>query len=209
MTTNWVFRKRRQTKKVALCWRRFRWDARSTCNAARPRGVGLPVIQNLTVAPGETVDLGEFDVTQADRPEPKRTPAAATAVNPSAKAAETTPQANVAAAGPVPDPIERDEVVVRGRMLDVDGRAASRASVYAIRSYWDEQVERRPLAEVQADDEGRFEIAFRKSQFTVDVNRPSQWRETAIVATAPGTGPGWARFKNIEDHPEVTLQLVR
>src|SRR5262249_29870665 len=44
--------------------------------------------RDLTVSPGETIDLGEFDVTKKDRPEPKRTPGATAGQAPSAAAAD-------------------------------------------------------------------------------------------------------------------------
>jgi beta-lactamase regulating signal transducer with metallopeptidase domain len=100
-----------------------------------------------------------------------------------------------------------DLVVVRGRVLDPDGKSAA-AKLTAVRFYWDYPGERLPLATAAAGPDGRFEIAFRKSQYDRNLGRPQQWRETTIVATAPGYGLAWTDYTKFVERGQPTLNLV-
>jgi beta-lactamase regulating signal transducer with metallopeptidase domain/5-hydroxyisourate hydrolase-like protein (transthyretin family) len=99
-----------------------------------------------------------------------------------------------------------DVITVRGQVIQPDGQPAAGADVYALRWYWNFG-ERKPLAQVKTDAQGRFEISYRKSQF-VDAGRPDQWRETDIVAFAQGFGPGWVEYRDLTPGEEPSIRLV-
>ncbi|HVX59815.1 MAG TPA: M56 family metallopeptidase [Pirellulales bacterium] len=101
-----------------------------------------------------------------------------------------------------------DLVAVNGRVVDPQGKPFAGARIFAARWYWEPHIPHAPLAEAKSGPDGRFTISYRKSQFNVNVERPEQWKEVAIVATAEGFGPGWVTWRDIPAGQEPTLTLV-
>lgn len=106
-------------------------------------------------------------------------------------------------------PKSDDAIVVNGRVLAPDGKPLAGAKIYVVRWYWNAAVKRVPLAEATSGTDGHFEISYRKSQFTVDVQRPEMWKEVTIVAIAEGYGPAWVGWGDIPRGQEAMLKLVR
>ncbi len=102
-----------------------------------------------------------------------------------------------------------DVITVRGSVVDPDGKPVAGAAVHVLRWYWDPAVPKVSLAAATSDSRGRFEISYRKSQFTVDVGRPEMWKEVTIIASAKGFGPGWVERDKLPPGAEPTLHLVR
>ncbi len=136
--------------------------------------------EKLAVEPGESVDFGTVDVTSEEAPEPARAKLAA----------------------------DDEKITVRGRVLDAAGQPAAGATVRLARIYWDPSIEHKPLNETTTDQAGRFEIAYRKSQFNVDVNRRQQWKEVTVAAFRPGSAPGWAWLDELPPGEPVELHLA-
>src|SRR5205085_2597164 len=108
---------------------------------------------------------------------------------------------------PAKEPDDADIVTVRGQVVDPKGAVAKDVDVYVIRWFWN-YGDRQPLARTKADDQGRFTISYRKSQFFADSGRPDQWREATIVAFADGYGFGWKDYRDLASKPDAKLQLV-
>lgn len=104
---------------------------------------------------------------------------------------------------------EPDEnlITVRGRVIGPDGEVVRGADVCVLRWFWN-YGEPKPLAQVKSDDDGRFEISYRKSQFFGTSGRPDQWREAAITAFAEGFGPGWVTYNDLSAGEEATIRLA-
>ena len=101
-----------------------------------------------------------------------------------------------------------DLITVTGKVVDPEGKPFAGAKLYAVRWYCEPHIPHPPLAETTSGAEGRFTIAYRKSQFNVDVGRMDQWKEVSIVATADGFGPGWVTWRDLPRGEEATLRLV-
>ncbi len=149
------------------------------------------LIKELEFEPGETIELGTIDVTKKERPEPKRTSAAATSTGASA----------------IDD--SEDMITVHGTVVDPDGQPFGGATVQVLRWYWDPDVERKPLSSTTSNATGRFTISFRKSQFDVDLRRPDMWKEATVVATSPKYGPDFVSLRDHKATEDVSLRLVR
>jgi len=150
------------------------------------------IADELPVSPGETIDLGEFDVTSKERPEPKRTAMAVAS--------------SVAAPN---EPATKDDViVVRGVVLDPEGQPVAGARVNVLRYYWHGQRSDTPLATSSTNAQGEYVISYRKTQFAKNLARPEMWREAAVVVTYDGYGPGWTSYGDIQDGGSTTLRLV-
>src|SRR4051794_21201501 len=70
-----------------------------------------------------------------------------------------------------------DWVKVRGRVVDPNGHAVNGAQVFALGGAWDFD---RPLSEARTNEQGRFEIAFKKSLFTGE--SVGHWKYVAVAA---------------------------
>ena len=105
--------------------------------------------------------------------------------------------------------IEEDEdvITVHGTVVGPEGEPAPGAEVFVLRWFWNFG-ERRPLATAKADNHGKFEIAYRKSQFFETGGRPDQWREAYIAAFADGTGAGWVLYGDLAADEEPQIQLA-
>ena len=103
---------------------------------------------------------------------------------------------------------DQDLITVSGQVVDPEGRPVGGADVSVLRWYWN-WGERKPLGQTKCDEDGRFEIGYRKSQFLGTSGRPEQWREAFFAAFAPGYGPDWILYENIPTGQRLTLRLVR
>lgn len=101
------------------------------------------------------------------------------------------------------------KIVIHGQVVDPDGKPFAGAKVQIARWYWDRDLEQIALANATSGPDGRFTVAYRKSQFKVDLQRPDMWKEVSIVATAPGFGPDWIERDKLKPGEEPKLQLVR
>ncbi len=101
-----------------------------------------------------------------------------------------------------------DLIIVSGRVVDPQGKPFADANIFAVRWYWEPHIPHAPLAETKSSADGRFVISYRKSQFDIDLGRPDQWKEVAIVAAAKGFGPGWVTRRDIPAGQSPTLKLV-
>jgi protocatechuate 3,4-dioxygenase beta subunit/5-hydroxyisourate hydrolase-like protein (transthyretin family) len=103
-----------------------------------------------------------------------------------------------------------DTIVVRGRVLDPDGKPFAGATVYALVHYYHPSMKRLPLGETRSGPDGQFEFAYPNP-----VRTEAGWREyvntggQAIVAVAEGFGPGLAWTTEIPPGEPVALRLVR
>ena len=115
------------------------------------------ISEGLALAPGETIDLGEFDVTAKDRPEPKRT--VAIAQRPAAAA--NAPAVGGAQAKDKAAPADSLETrIVAGRVVAADGRAARGARLFGWtppgKNQWASSGEYSLLG--AAGEDGRFRV---------------------------------------------------
>ena len=183
------------------------------------------IIANVAVEPGETIDLGEFDVTSEKRPEPKRTAAVhslgatGSASAPSnsrnglaamgGAAADGTGKASGtrSASGTLSDAND-DLIAVRGRVVDPQGKPVVSAGVFA--TYWHYPTEKNPapVATTKSDENGRFELTYSKSEFDKTVRSDGEWQFTTIVAAANDFGPAWVTYYDVQARGELTLKLV-
>ena len=103
---------------------------------------------------------------------------------------------------------DEDLITVRGQVVDPQGRPVDGADVYVLRWYWN-WGKRKPLGRTKSDENGRFEISYRKLMFWKTGLRPEQWREAFLVAFAPGYGPDWILYDRIPKGEPLTLRLAR
>lgn len=103
---------------------------------------------------------------------------------------------------------DEDLITVRGQVVDPQGRPVDGADVYVLRWYWN-WGKRKPLGHTKSDEDGRFEISYRKLMFWKTGLRPEQWREASYVAFAPGYGPDWILYDRIPKGEPLTLRLAR
>jgi beta-lactamase regulating signal transducer with metallopeptidase domain/protocatechuate 3,4-dioxygenase beta subunit len=174
----------------------------------------------VTVAAGENKDLGDITLEKVnipqgrpskkqkdqengkdkDRAKDKDAPGGTGSARGSAKIHENTGQANGTPmestdkangnlANPKASPAD-DSLTVRGKVVDPDGKPVAGAEVMAVRWFWNYEGDRGPLAVAKTDEIGRFAISYRKSQFTIEVDHPEQWKDAVIAALAPNSPYG-------------------
>ncbi|TWT35360.1 Regulatory protein BlaR1 [Posidoniimonas corsicana] len=120
------------------------------------------------------------------------------------RSADATAIAENRSEGP---PASDDLVTVRGQVLKPNGEPAGPVDVVVLRWFWN-YGDKKPLGAAKADQEGRFEVSYRKSQFAENAGRADQWRETYITAFAEGYGPGWAHYDRLKPDERATIRLV-
>ncbi|HEX4792479.1 MAG TPA: hypothetical protein VH370_01740 [Humisphaera sp.] len=109
-----------------------------------------------------------------------------------------------------------DQVRVRGRVLDPDGKPLAGARLVTAPDWWqayDQQL--RPVVQTvtQSGADGRFEISFSKSAaspFSLGFGQPGEglWKKMKVAASAPGLGLAWKRFDEVDGNGDIVLQLV-
>ena len=171
------------------------------------------VIKNLTVSPGEIVDLGEFDVTSKNHPKPKRTNAISSEIEPKTpvpadgKGEMKTPAAAGRDHSAQSDRKADDDLFsVNGRVLDPAGKPAAGADVEIVqscRSVWKKAA---TLVAGKTDDAGRFRLEFRKSELAAAGFEPRN--PAALVASMPGFGAAWCDCDPTKSDQQTSLQLV-
>ena len=182
-----------------------------TCDCAQ---VGLQLLaKDLTVSPGEIIDLGEFDVISKDGPKPKRTNAVSSETEPKtpAPADGKGEMKSPAAAGrnesTQSDRKADDELLsISGRVLDPAGKPAAQANVEIVqpcRSFWKKAA---TLAAGKTNDGGQFRLEFRKSELAAAGFEPRN--PAALVASLPGFGAAWCDCDPTKADQQTSLQLV-
>jgi beta-lactamase regulating signal transducer with metallopeptidase domain/protocatechuate 3,4-dioxygenase beta subunit len=186
------------------------WEYSVMCESSQ---AGFSTLaQKLTVSPGETIDLGEFDVTKKERPEPKRTPTKLPLPrvedSPGRREGRGEGAASATqAASSTPDP---DLLTIRGRVLDPAGKpVAADVLVLPWFAWYIPSADRLPIAASKSDAAGKFQIQFSKSAYDARQGTVSgQWKLATIVAIAKGFGPAWIEYEDIPRADDLTLQLV-
>jgi protocatechuate 3,4-dioxygenase beta subunit/5-hydroxyisourate hydrolase-like protein (transthyretin family) len=150
------------------------------------------LVENLIVAPGETVDLGAI-VNGAERPPIKRTPAKADAASsPTAALTVTATTSTTPPESPAED--EPDTFHFTGKVVDPAGNPVAGAKILV--SYYTTaplntlpRATTTPSAVSQAD--GTFAFSMRKDEFDT-TNTDFPWEGAHLVAQKPGLGLGWS-----------------
>ncbi len=167
---------------------------------------------NVVARSGETIDLGQIDITSDKRPGLTgvlMTPE----TNNSSKVVEP-PKSDAAAQADKPAAARDGKITVQGRVLGDDGSPVAGASVYAAwmltrhvqhpSSHFDYTI----VAEDKSDDQGNYELTFSTSH--PDPPRLSLgWH---VAAFAPGLAPAWQTDdqvqKNVDDKQPTNLTLT-
>jgi beta-lactamase regulating signal transducer with metallopeptidase domain/protocatechuate 3,4-dioxygenase beta subunit len=94
-------------------------------------------------------------------------------------------------------------VLVRGRVVDPDGKPVAGARVLAANWLYGQEIQRHVLADVKAGEDGRFE-------FTMDETylRGGLVHRLEVAAVAPGHGPALMQGSDLGVNAELTLRLV-
>ncbi|MEX0742436.1 MAG: M56 family metallopeptidase, partial [Phycisphaeraceae bacterium] len=139
-----------------------------------------------------------------------------------ATAAEAETSELAAAPEAVSEPVTDDTVeekIVRGTVVDPDGNPVAGATVRAQTPLWAMLKPlvpdgwEPPIIEMTSAADGLFEISF-STQPIGDLSHLNPqwaeiWKKTVIAASAPGFGPAWIEYEDIQqpDQP-ITLKLV-
>ena len=113
-------------------------------------------------------------------------------------------------ADPTPEPAAAADdapITIRGRVLDAAGKPVAGATVCVVRQRFKFESAFRPLSETSSDQEGRFEISYRKSQIQGDISKAEQWKTVTVSAFKPGYGPGWALINRVPQGEPAELRL--
>jgi beta-lactamase regulating signal transducer with metallopeptidase domain len=176
-----------------------------------------PLVDRLTVAAGEQIDLGTITIERGPRERGfpnvhrdavKRTKPLATAK--ASTASTATSPVRPTPSGDVPKrdtPIDDGPWLIRGTVLRSDGKPAAGAQVLAIRRYWSNRVSWQPMAMARAAAKGDFEI---------HVPRPGYdglgSGLLGLAARVDGFGIEWARGPSFDygkkPSSPVVLRLV-
>jgi beta-lactamase regulating signal transducer with metallopeptidase domain/protocatechuate 3,4-dioxygenase beta subunit len=174
------------------------WDI--LCRA--PNIVGVSIVSGLTPAPGETIDVGEFDITADERPVLIRTTRTGAAPGNAQANADKTEAASPAivktsdGASPSDNPVTKSESpaekqVIAGRVTQPDGQPIAGARVWLMRYTiadisWDNK--NITLAETTTDAQGAFRLDH-PAEVAPFSDRERFLRTSLVVAaTAPGFG---------------------
>jgi RNA polymerase sigma factor (sigma-70 family) len=95
-------------------------------------------------------------------------------------------------------PAAADKVDVSGRVLGPDGKAFAGAEVVLPAPPWEKAGQGPRVIRARSDGDGRFSFSADRAEFT---------RGAALVAAAPGHGPGWVEADKVLTG-EQTLKLV-
>ena len=108
-----------------------------------------------------------------------------------------------------PNPASAEPAIVRGEVVDPNGRPARGAEVWA--EYRGQSGTRR-LAATRADEAGLFQLVFAKPHVAVDIvtmGDPSIWTSnTVVAATQPGFGAAASNWEDLETTKPLQLRLV-
>lgn len=169
----------------------------------KPYGV---LVEDMHVAAGERVELGDLHVNAADpsqpaaaRGPPQRSMPLAANASPSSGASEKA--APTEPAGNDDDPT----FIYRGAVVDEAGRPVAGAAITL--SYWRKSpppADAPPLA--VTDAEGKFEFSRRKSEFA-DGGAAGVWKDANLLAMKEGFGFASALSKSFETSGRLAAEL--
>ena len=160
------------------------------------------IADNLAVAPGETIDLGEFDVTSKTRPEPIRKQAASEEMKSTVTAPTRTTEN-----GPMPTAQDETHRIIHGRVIGADGNPAAHAdlAIIGVRADHERGGDLGPyrivLAETTADADGKYEMAL------AGVSSKTH-REAQFIARASSSAVAWQSLNLDADDSNVSFQLT-
>jgi protocatechuate 3,4-dioxygenase beta subunit len=100
-----------------------------------------------------------------------------------------------------------DLVSVRGQVLTAAGRPAVGAKISLIWEADTWEALYRPIATVTTASNGRFELAYRKSQFGKIRNRVDEWKRTVIEVQADGCCAEWIYWSKIDAAKPLVFKL--
>ncbi len=143
------------------------------------------VAKDLSVEPGEMIDLGTVDVTSKDRPKPVRIKAAVAAASGDKNSKEPAPGANRTERNPLP--------TFAGKVVDPTGKPVEGAELYLVFHVpqptgllipaW------KPLA--SSDKNGAFRFTVRRADFGMRIIA-GELGHAALVAVKEGFGFAWS-----------------
>ena len=191
------------------------------------------VVRELKVSPGETIDLGEFDVTSKTRPDPRRTAVAntegknakaevggresemdgAAAEKKAASAANQSLQAGSGkASGTRDETVKADDdlLTVRGQVVDSQGHPVANADLQMFRDWHSSWAQEGMCPSGKTDATGRFQIEIRKSDYT-HAGKPQEWpRWEGIWVWSTDQPPSCVALDDIRfaEYQDLKLRLV-
>ena len=182
------------------------------------------VLVDATVETGQTKDVGDVTLQPLEATKVGSPPSATKPPMPSADEAASTPAADDAKrdraratgtfipagaqpAKATPKEPEGDLLVVNGRVVDPQGQPVAAADVLVVHYNWQTLGRTEPVATTKSDAAGHFQVEFRKSQLP-DMGTTRGWQHALIAAVAPGSGPAWVAYEEVQPNEELTLGLV-
>ncbi len=182
-----------------------------------PQGRFVTIAKRVSVAAGETIDLGEIDITKEERPEITRKPATADvdasgAIGQSCASAAAAPgvpgsSPTSAAANDRVAPPATEQIVVTGQVLDPAGRPVPGADV-ALQGHHYNWFKPSPKPDVtKTDAQGNFRIEVSSEQYAN--GEPRDWPERArIVASADGFGTAGVKYSALGTEKHAVIRLM-
>jgi len=177
---------------------------------ARSDAVFGRALVDVTVEAGQTKDVGDVTLQSLERA--RVTSSSSGAAIEGSKESAAQPKSNVAKSP------RAQTVTVRGIVLKPDGMPLAGATVRAATPMWASIQEvigydtKPPMSETICNADGRFSVSFSTQPFgdlsRLDERWQNIWKKTTIVALAPGYGPAWTAYADVERGGDVTLQLV-
>ncbi len=145
-------------------------------------GEGFPggiAKRDIELTAGQTLDLGDVDITEGQQAEPNRAPAPLQ-TNANEKSSTSAKNAN-------------ESLRYAGQVIDAQGQSIEGAKIYL--AYWysiqDSPPDGRPLATTAAD--GKFQFSMSRHDFRQTGDSVPPWLWGSIVAVAERHGVAWAQ----------------
>ena len=113
---------------------------------------------------------------------------------------------------------EAKQITVHHNVLSPDGQPVAGAIVHAGVGLWANLKwlagpdAKPPVSEAKTGPSGEFTVSFSTQPFgdlsSLDRGWQDMWRQTDIVASAPGYGAAWVEYEEIQPGKPTTLRLV-